>query len=242
MKRIVIVEDEVYSRTFLKNIITSEAKDLEIVGEAEGVKEAIEVITATQPDALLLDIRLKDGLSFEIFKTLNFEDYCTIFITSYDQYAMQAVKLAALDYVLKPINIPELIQALKKIDLFNLRRNKADVGQYLNNNETTSFLIIEDSKYLKLEFKDIISLESEGAYTKIVLADKSHFSSNPLAYYLDLLPLHFFQIHRSTIVNSKKILSFEMGRGGLVKMGNGRELVVAARRKSDFINFISGLD
>lgn len=110
--RTIVVEDEDLTRKMIVNYVKSNP-NLQFIGEAASVQESVVLINACQPDLLLVDIQLKDGLSFEILEKI-ITPVCTIFITAYQEYAIKALKLGAIDYILKPIDFEELSQAIDK--------------------------------------------------------------------------------------------------------------------------------
>ena len=116
MLKIVIIDDEINVRRVLKKLLKLMTSNYEVVGEAPSILEAKKVITATNPDIVLLDIELEDGTGFTLINQLSKVDFKLIFITAYNQYAIKAFKFNALDYILKPIEPEELKNALTKAE------------------------------------------------------------------------------------------------------------------------------
>ena len=110
-----IVDDETQSRSALRQELQLHCTEVENVGEAGNIPDAVEAINKLQPDLLFLDIKLRDGLGFEILDKLEHRNFHIIFTTAYSEYALKALKLNALDYLLKPIDSQELIQAIAKV-------------------------------------------------------------------------------------------------------------------------------
>ena len=110
----VIIDDEAHARDTIRTIVESQVKNISIIGEAENVLTAIKLIDKKKPDIIFLDINLPDGNSFDILKKISHKNFKVIFITAYQEYAIQAIKFSAFDYLLKPINPSELIQAVNK--------------------------------------------------------------------------------------------------------------------------------
>ncbi|MBT8326213.1 MAG: response regulator, partial [Bacteroidia bacterium] len=181
MKTIVVVDDEVNARQFVRNIIAREIDGFEVIGEASSIKEAVEVISEKQPDILLLDIHLEDGLSFEIFDYIRFQQYTNVFITSYDHYAIKAIKMAAFDYILKPIDIEEFVETLEKVKhapmIFT---NEKDSLKEIMEQSSNSIYIQHQGKHIRLRFVDIYALVSDGSYSTIILENTSYYTSYPV--------------------------------------------------------------
>ncbi|NNJ56490.1 MAG: response regulator [Bacteroidia bacterium] len=240
MKTIVVVDDEVNARQFVRNIIAREIDGFEVIGEASSIKEAVEVISEKQPDILLLDIHLEDGLSFEIFDYIRFQQYTNVFITSYDHYAIKAIKMAAFDYILKPIDIEEFVETLEKVKhapmIFT---NEKDSLKEIMEQSSNSIYIQHQGKHIRLRFVDIYALVSDGSYSTIILENTSYYTSYPVSHYEQLLPEYFFKAHRSVIANCSKVKSIETGRGGSFTLQNNITLSVATRRKSEFVSHVN---
>jgi two-component system LytT family response regulator len=116
MLRAVIIDDEKTSRDTLKILLSQNCRQVEVVDEADDIQSGIEVIQHDHPDVVFLDIQMPDGSGFKLLEGLKAIDFEVIFVTAYDQYAIQAIKYSALDYLLKPIIIDELINAVEKAE------------------------------------------------------------------------------------------------------------------------------
>lgn len=235
---VVIVEDEVHSRSFIRRVIGESMPKINVVGEAETVSDAIRIINETNPDVVLFDIQLKDGISFNIFNAVDSSTFQSIFITSYDNYAIKAIKLSAIDYIIKPIHIPELISALNRA-IENQVNNKQRKFDQLTATHSEAIVIPHNGAYNHILFSDIYALVSEESYTRIHLADHSILSSKPLSYYEDIFPDIFFRCHRSTIVNCNKIKTVDTGRGGTCTLSSGLRIDVSVRKKPELMHRIS---
>jgi two-component system LytT family response regulator len=238
--KVVIVEDEIHSRTFIKNVVGRYSQKLEVVGEAASIKTAVPLIDSLKPDILLLDIQLNDGLSFKILEKIVFKKYQTIFITSFDNYAIKAIKLSALDYVLKPIHIPELLSALDKAIENSVASNFEQNRPSKDFEKFDSIIIPSNGTYNNINFTDILAFVSENSYTRIILKLSSIISSKPLSYFEDIVPEYFLRCHRSSIVNCKQVANVEVGRGGVCELNNGYKVPVSVRRKSELMKALSG--
>jgi two-component system, LytTR family, response regulator len=241
MKKAVIIDDEPLSVEALKIKIARTNCDIEIIGAFFSAKEASRHIEDLDPDLVFLDIEMPelDGFGFlEKFYDRRFE---VIITTAHDTHAIKAVRFSAIDFLLKPIEVDVLKEA---IDRFLLKMNAKDSKENLTAPRLNAkFDKIPVPSLRGLQFvvvTDILYLSSEGSYTLIYLNKADHLvSSKPLGDYEQLLSeLHFFRIHHSTIINLSHIGEYRKGEGGSVILSNGTELDVSKRRKKDFLNAI----
>jgi two-component system LytT family response regulator len=219
-----------------------------VVGEADSVKTGLAVIAEQKPQVVFLDIELKSETSFEILEQVPKINFELIFTTAFDHYALNAIKICAIDYLLKPIDLNELrtlvAKAEKRINREYLNKN---LEVLLNNIKTSSqnnhrIALSAPEGLLFVNVSDIIYCESDGPYTKFILkqADKI-VTSKHLKEYEDLLTGYdFFRIHKSYLVNLREIKKYIRGDGGQLIMSNGAALAVSKQRKENFLNIYSG--
>jgi len=241
--KIAIVDDEINARMTMRLLIDRLAQGYEIVAEIESVAQAKEVLPRTNPDILLLDIELIDGTGFEILENYNVENMNVVFTTAYHQHAIKAFKNNAVDYLLKPIDLDELKEALAKC--------KSNSTNSFNYNSLVKKIIkdingpkIQIHSTEAIEFvytKEIIHLKADGVYSDIHLTkDRKVNSSKPLKHYEQKLdPQNFFRINRFEMVNLEHIVKFKKNEGhGVVVMNNGIEINVSRRKKLSFKDWI----
>ncbi|HEX5553459.1 MAG TPA: LytTR family DNA-binding domain-containing protein [Chitinophagaceae bacterium] len=244
----VIAEDEPRNIDILKKILEKHCDDVEVVGTASTVKKAVEVIKQTSPDVLFLDIEMPPGKGFEVlekFATVNFD---VIFITAHEEYALQAIKFAALDYLLKPISISEVQAALKKV---NHHRNgqsnelAAILKEYLKDKEQTFSKIVIPSNdgYNVVDLNNIVYCEACDSYTKIHTDEaKVHLISKPLKEYDELLSdKGFYRVHKSYLVNVNHIRKIIKGIGAAVIMSDKTNIPISMRKKDEFFQSLKGV-
>lgn len=231
MIRTIIIEDEYFGQELLKKHIHKHFPNLLIVGVTGAVDNAIEMIHAQKPDLVLLDIQLMGGTGFDVLKGIRIRNFELIFITAYNQYAIEAIRNDARDYILKPIKIHELETAIKKcVDQIKIKNQNGKENTFTVNTPIGTEYISEDS---------ILYFEAEGTYTNVVCEHKKVYSSKNLGEYEKLLdPQLFFRTHHSYIINCKKIRKFEKGRSGKLVMSNGNEIPVSQRKMKEFSNFL----
>lgn len=238
--KVVICEDEERSREMLQKMIAMFCPEVTIVGVAESVARAVEVIKETKPDIILMDIELRPGKCFEIFPQLDVLDFEVIFTTAFKDYAIEAIKYGALDYLLKPIDINELSLAITKAS--RKRRGKEEnttLKKFLHDfksaaTQRISLPTTDGIVYAVVE--QITRCEAKGPYTIIYLKDHSkHMTSKNLKEYECMLEgHHFFRIHHSHLINLDEVAKYKNTDGGFVEMKDGKDVPVAQRRRDDF--------
>lgn len=239
-----IVDDEVNARQALFNLLKMYCPDVEVVDEAGGVKDGCVKISALNPDLVFLDIRLNDGTGFDLLRKTTANSYRVIFVTAYDQYALHAIRMSAVDYLLKPINPTELIHAVEKaIDLIHHDESFRTKIQVLEDHlspvsgQAKRIILNTASSIHVVDVNDIIRCESDENYTYIITSDdQSILVSRTLKEFDELLtPSGFCRVHQSHLVNMYQISSYEKGPGGMIIMKNRDKVPVSGRRKDYFL-------
>lgn len=239
MYRCIVVDDEEHARNGLSKIIETYTTQLEVVGKADSAQSGIVMVKALKPDLVFLDVDMPGGNGFQLLTAFEQPDFEVIFVTAYDHYALKAIKHAALDYLMKPVDLGELIDAVERFkkkrphEASKLRMLKQELGM-----GTLSKLAIPTLEGLEfVDIADIVLLASEGSYTAIELQSGSKvLTSKNLGEYEELLvERDFFRVHHSFIINLKRVARYLKGRGGTVVMTNGREVDVSTRRKDSFL-------
>jgi two-component system LytT family response regulator len=240
----VIIEDEEKSLYVLQEMIRQFAADLDVCGTASHTHQAMSLLEDARPHLVFLDIRIGDGTGFDVLRNLSFKDFEVIFITAFDNYALEAFRFAAIDYLLKPIGIDEFERAVDRA------RNRLRERQQYNNIDT---LLQNLSKRHEQEKKisiptahgyefvflaDIIWCKSDGSYTTFYLTHPTRIvSCRRIGHYEDLLLGNdFCRIHNSVIINMQLVKSYIKGKGGYVVMSDGTELEISQRRKGAFLD------
>lgn len=242
--KVIIVDDEAAARNVLSSLIQMSKFDIEIVATCCDVAEAVESIKRSKPDLVFLDVQMPDYAGYEIvnfFDEINFE---IVFVTAYDQYAIKAFELNAVDYVVKPIERNRLKEAIEKVQSKLDQKNRIEQykrlldsmkGEVLGNIAISELSDGEVSKRV-LKLKDIIAIEANGAYCNVHLMNEAPFLvSRNLKYFESLLPKDsaFFRSHRSWILNLEHVLKFKP-RFGDVNMKQNLVAKVAKNRIEAF--------
>lgn len=244
--KVLIIDDEQYIRELLKISINKYFKnELLICGESGTVKDGLRQIKECKPDIVLLDIELEDGVSFEILEALETIDFEIIFITGFDDKAIKAIKLGALDYLLKPIDEDELQQAISKA--VSQRKVTRAIIPAKMMNVTTDYYIREKKEHIVLKTQDSIHLikldnliycRSDGNYTTFYIKEApSILISKPLKYALELLPEdRFVRCQQSYIVNVGFIN--RLIKSGSIILHDLTEIPISGTRKEQVMNEI----
>ena len=244
-----IVDDEPNAREGLEHMLNHYCKGVEIVGMAAGVEQGIAMVKAHDPDLIFLDVEMPDGNGFQLLSAIKSRSFEVIFTTAYDQYAIEAIKNAALDYLVKPFEIDELEAAVekakrkKKEGKSGLQKESlSKVLDFFESARNQKIVVPDRDKYFVVSVNDIVYCKASGSYTELIYSDrKKVMSSNPLKTFEDKLSGHgFYRIHQSYLINLEYLNSISKGRRCFVQMVNGDELEVARARKNDFMTKVYG--
>ena len=243
MIRTVLIDDETDSIRVLQKLLETYCPQIEVVGTAEGVETGLEVIQATRPDLLLLDIEMTQGNAFDLLNQLRPLTFQVIFVTAFDNYAIRAFKYSAVDYLLKPVDIDELVSAVRRVAERSQQRTIVDQMQVFLDNMGTYSLAQQKMAVptvdglIFINLREVVSLEAKSNYTQINLDNgEVVMATRTIKDYEDILPETLFcRIHNSHIINLQKIEKYHKGRGGYVVLEDGSEIEVAIRRRQEFL-------
>jgi two-component system LytT family response regulator len=245
MIKVVIIDDEKDARFLLRNLLEKKfGKQIKILGEAEDVAPGVVLIEKHNPDLVFLDIQMKKGTGFDLLKSLKKVDFEVIFITAYNQYAVDAFKFSAFGYLLKPIKLKDLSAVILKLENHFLeskrdvsKRLKVLVENYGSKGDIQKVIIPNIEGFIVLKINDILRLEGDRNYTHFILCnDKKITTSKSIGEYEELLNDYgFFRIHQSTIVSLRHITAYLKEGGGNVEMIDGGVLKISRHRKIAFL-------
>ncbi len=242
----IIIDDEPKGRLALRQKLSGYCSNVEVLAEASNGKEALALIQKYQPQLIFLDIEMPVMNGFDMLNAITEKNFHVIFTTAYDQYAIKAIKYAAFDYLLKPIDIEELRTAIAKIENFvNINLGK-QVNLLLQNlqqpkkNINKLAIPTHDGLYF-FDISAIIYLEANSNYTTIFFTDNTKVTaSKTLKELEEILPEDiFFRVHHSFIINLNFIKRYIKNDGAQVQMSNGVLLDVSRRKREAFIKLIS---
>ncbi len=248
MIRCVIIDDERKARESFKKIIQRYFADkLEVVELCESVKDGVTAINKHNPDIVFLDIQMPNENGFKLFDYFDKLNFEVIFTTAYNQYALDAIKYSALDYLLKPINFIDLNDTIKRYEKHDFVKSKQERLEVLISNMNMGISIKSKvalptlTGYQMERINNIIYCEADRNYTKIHLVnDKYILVSKTLGYVEDLLPEDiFFRIHKTYLLNLNYVDRYLRNDGHRVILDNGSQLDVASRRIDDFVKALT---
>jgi two-component system, LytTR family, response regulator len=243
MIRTVLVDDETDSIRVLQKLLEKYCPHIEVVGTAEGVETALAVIQAMRPDLLFLDIEMTQGNAFDLLNQLRPLTFQVIFVTAFDNYAIRAFKYSAVDYLLKPVDIDELVSAVERVVQRSRQKNIIDQMQVFLDN-MGSFSLAQQKMAVPtvdglifINLKEVVRFEAKSSYTQIIMDNGNVVTATrTIKDYEDILPEALFcRIHNSHIINLFKIQKYNKGRGGYVTLEDGSTIEVASRRRQEFL-------
>lgn len=244
MIKAIIVDDEINARENLSFLLNNYCSQVKINGSAESVSEAIELIQSTQPELVFLDIEIGEGSGFDVLEAIKNTPIEVIFTTAFNHYAIKAFKFSAIDYLLKPIDIEELKEAVQRAE----ERVK---GNKLNNRLDFLLNNLGDNKDKKLRkiglpiqggiqffaLDEIIRLQSQSNYTTFYLTRNREFLiSKTLKEYDEMLCDHgFVRIHQSHLVNIDHVAQYQKADGGYLILSDGSNVPLSKNYRDNFL-------
>lgn len=238
MLNAVIIDDELNAIKSLSWELSNFCEDVEVVQSFTNPENAITFLEKNLVDLVFLDIQMPQMSGLVFLNKLSKRNFSVIFTTAYNEFAIDAIKQNAIDYLTKPIDTDDLIQAVNKVVHYKENRLTRDtLEESLLAIKDQRIKISVDGKLLFLESDEIIYCESDGNYTKMFLADNQKlFISKKLKEIEELLPSsHFFRVHNSYIVNLSKVKAYYK-TDAYVEMDNQKKIPVSRNKKSDFLD------
>lgn len=236
----VIIEDEQAAREALKSYIAKYCPQLDIIGEAHDGKEGIALINNLQPQLVFLDVEMPYGNAFDVLEGCKDHHFETIFVTAFSEYSLKALNKSAAYYLLKPVNIEELIVAVNKVqqsiqnqELIN--RNKIIIENYKNPKSELQQIILPTLEGFEVaKISNIIRLKGNGNFTDIYFADGSKkMVCRFLKHFDELLEKPFIRVHKSHIINLNYVKSYN--KGGVITLTDNSEIELSATYKTNFL-------
>jgi two-component system LytT family response regulator len=243
----VIIDDEANAVDFINSIIGEYCPELEVVGKAHNVTEGVKTIMELHPDLVFLDVEMPNGTGFDLLTHFPEKEFEVVFITAFNHYAIKAIKFSAVDYILKPINISEFIEAVGRV----IQKRASNSGSRADNfrilmenlrTATPSRLAIPTADGMEyLNPKEIIRIEADRSYSWFFLTgNKKILVSKNLKEFQDLLgDRYFFRSHNSHLINLKYVHRFIRREGGYIEMQDGSHIPISRNRKDLFLAHMS---
>ena len=241
----IIIDDEAKGRLALREKLTAYCTLVTVLAEAGNGQEALLLIQHHKPQLIFLDIEMPRMNGFEMLNMLPEKNFHVIFTTAYDQYAIKAIKYAAFDYLLKPIDIEELKTAVEKIEQKKAHDTESQIELLQQNmqhpkKQLNKLAIPTLDGLLFFDINEIIQLEANSNYTIIHFLGKPKITaSKTLKEFEELLPENiFFRTHHSHLINLNYIKRYIKGDGGQIELQNGNYVDVSRRKKEEFLKAI----
>lgn len=242
MLRTVIVDDELKNREILKKMLEPYYSKIEIIGEASSVETAFPLIINLKPQLVFLDVEMPGGSGFELLKKFENANFKVIFVTAHQHYAIKALRISAIDYLLKPVDLDELNEAIQKA--LTSTTDFAKQNQHLIEN-----LISKDIIKITIPIKDglafispndVIRMQADGTYTHIYTTKEKYTATKNIKEYDEMLSdNNFFRCHNSHLINLLHVKTFNRSEGYSIEMTDGSIAELSRRKKEGFIELMS---
>jgi len=238
----VIIEDEVDTRRLMRSLLEDYCDQVQVLAEAGNVQDGVAIIQKHQPQLVFLDIAMPKESGFALYKYFDQIDFKVIFTTAFSQYAIKAIKLAALDYLMKPINLEELMESLVRFRTETAQLATKENYSLIEKNALTphqpKIALACSDGYLFIPIEDIIRCQSEKSYTLFIIANREPiWTSRNLGEYTSILQEHGFKrVHRSHLVNTKYIKKFIRAESPILIMDDGTEITISANKRDDLLD------
>lgn len=247
--KILIVDDEKRARETIHEMLRLYTEGYTEIREADGVQSASELIQTFAPDVVLLDIELKDGNGFDLLARIGEPKFSVIFITAYQEYAIRACRVSALDYLLKPLSPDELREAMEKAQR-KVEKEKwterldAFIQNMQSGNRELKKIILKTAESLHVvNMADIVFCEADRNYTTFHMTDRRQIVvSKTLGDYEEMIgSSRFIRTHNSFLVNMDHATRYEKGEGGFIVTSTGNSVPVSIRRKEQVLQYMQSL-
>jgi len=249
MIKAIIIDDEMHCIKRLEFMLADVKDIVEICGAFQSVETGIKAIKEIKPDLIFLDVEINNETGFDLLKKVPAINFEVIFTTAYDKYAVQAFKFSALDYLLKPVEENELMQALNKLHEKIASKQTAKKFESLfhnlnaTNNTSKKICVPVVNGIEFITVNKILRCESDINYTTIFMLNKQKLTvAKTLKEFEELLSdYNFYRVHNSHLINLAYIKHYNKGHGSFVTMEDGSEIEVSVRRKDEFLKKLTAL-
>ncbi|MGI9550143.1 MAG: LytR/AlgR family response regulator transcription factor [Aurantibacter sp.] len=247
MMRSIIIDDQLDGRQALRLILAKYCPEVKVMEECENAQAGLSAIQQHRPELVFLDIHMPNMSGFDLLEALEVIDFEIIFVTAHNQHAIRAIKFSALDYLLKPVDSAELVQAVSKVKGRRNQKNLAyKYGSLLKNvrsmpGNIDRLAISNMDGILVLDTAEIIYCAAEGSYSKIYLANnRTHLVSKKLKEFENMLgESGFCRVHHASLINVKHVQQYVKGEGGYVILTDGHHVDISRRKKDAFLSLLN---
>jgi len=242
----VIVEDESMNSDFLQHLLVEFCPEISVAGTAAVLEDAVALIDKQQPQIVFMDIELQTATGFDVLQQVKYRDFEVIFTTAFDHYAIKAIKVSAIDYLLKPINFEELQGAVAKaIERLQAKEKDHKLELLMKNikrpaGEDFSISLSTSEGVEFVPLSQIIRLEAKGPYTTFFMKSGGQLMvcKNLKEYEILLTDHGFFRLHNSYMVNMKEVKKLVKADGGYAVMNDGTMIAISPKKKDEFMSLM----
>lgn len=237
-----IVDDEKKGRDTLVKLLQEYCKEVEVVGQADSVESAYQFISSHQPELVFLDVEMPRGSGFELLKRFEHVNFKTIFVTAHNHYAIKAIKFSAVDYILKPVDVDELVSAVSRVRVSPplQQSNYTGLLDNLESNRTGKLAVPVKDGVAFINTNEIIRMQADGSYTHIYTIKEKYTASKNIKEYEDLLQdMNFFRAHHSHLINLSHVKHFSRVDGYFAIMSDDSSVEVSRRKKDHFLQLMN---
>ena len=249
MLNVVIIEDEIHSRETLKTLLTEFCEGVNVMGMTGSVEEAVALINQLQPELVFLDIELQTGTGFDVLNQVDQRNFEVIFTTAFEHYAIKAIKFSSIDYLLKPIDLDELQDALrkarqKKDQLLTTRQLDLLLKNIANKTDKKRKICLSTADGLEfIEVGNITYCEANGSYTNFHIKPDIRLvvSKNLKEYEQMLTDYDFMRVHNSFLINLHEVKKFVKSEGGYILMNSEAQISISPSKRDVFLRLMTKL-
>lgn len=249
MLKALLVDDEIASIRSLEILLSQFCKEVEVVGTARSVDDALALTLKFKPDLVFLDIEMPSGNGFDFLERSVCCNFEVIFITAHNNYAVRAFKYSAIDYILKPIEIDELVKAVKKVteirkSNFDSRNKYNTLFENIKEIIPQKLVVIIHGKYSYIDLREVLYFEIIDNAVRVYLEDGSNFKIDDTFNSIEeqLIERDFFRIHQHYMLNTFKVKKVMKANNSIVEINNGLQLPLNPIKKDEFISKLSELN
>jgi two-component system, LytTR family, response regulator len=245
--RAILIDDELNSLQNLQQKLRGFCPDIDIIAISQKPEEGLLLIKQHQPDVVFLDIEMPRMSGFRMLEELGEYDFDIIFTTAYNHYSIDAIRISAFDYLVKPIGIEDLQQAVDRLHKTRIKQTKEKIDilkrSLSDNRNQEDKIAISTSEGIEfIPIKSILHIESKSNYSKIYLPENKSITVTKILKDFEemLLPYNFYRVHNSHLINLNYIKKYIRSEGGHVMLQDGTVIDISRRKKEEFLKMIGG--